>query len=227
MAIPPRQLPSASTGASAPQAPQRPTPKPPQGQQATPQQKGGVPSPRPGSAPPRPGAEQPKPGAPSPQSGTPAGGTSKPNPSQGPVGNTPNTPTGPKSAGNQASPSGSPPGPPPLPEGPSPELESAYKFLQDYVSSNMPPGSLPPQMLNDIDAETSQSVLSQIGSKIPTTITGAPKIFPKYSLAVGSPSSPNLPTGQNMPQTNVSEPNLIGGLPVSRVKVQQMDLKNV
>ena len=221
MAIPPRQQPSANTGASAPQSPQRPAPKPPQGQQATPQQKGSPP-------PAKPGAEQAKPGGLPPKPGAPADGPPSPTPSPSPSGNTPNSPSGPKSTGpqspSQGSPAGSPPGPPPLPEGPSPELKSAYEFLQNYVSSNMPAGSLPPQMLNEIDAETSQSVLNQMGSKIPTTITGAPKIFPKYSLAVGSPSSPNLPTGQNPPASPIAEPNLIAGLPKSQVRINQMKM---
>ena len=214
---------AANKGSTPPGPPQRPAPRPPQAQQATSQQQGNQPpskgSPSAQNAPasqPPPAAGQ-RPGGPPMPPQNPSTKEAKPAaPGQAPSGKTP--PPGPKSGPEQT----------PLPEGPSPELQNAYKFLEQYVSEKMPPGSLPPGMINDLDAETRQpSPLINAGSAIPTTVTGAAKVFPKYSLSIGSPSSPNLLTGQNLPSVPVAEPNLIAGLAKSNVKINQMNLKNV
>lgn len=217
----------------APAAPQRPVPRPPQGQKATPQQQGNQPTPSKTGASPSAGTPGPgpattsKPGSAGPQRqpGSAPGSGSGGNPPS-PLG--PRPPSGsPEQAGGAKGPSPGPgpDQPMPLQEGNSKELSSAIEFLNNYIKSGMP--DLPAGMLSGINPETSPSALDQIGTKLPTTVAGDIKTFPKYSLATGSASSPNLPTGMNIPQMSVSEPNLIAGLPKSQVQIQQMKLNNV
>lgn len=107
--------------------------------------------------------------------------------------------------------------PPELTIGPSPDLEKAYQFLAQYVQNGMPPGVLPQGMLTSPDESDAPSI-----PQLPTTTVGDIKTFPKYSLATGSPGSPNLPTGMLPPTPMVAEPNLIAGLPKSQVQINQM-----
>jgi hypothetical protein len=224
-----RPVPSAD---KAPSALQRPAPRMPQGQQATTQQQGT--SPPAGNSKPSPvTGSKGNANAPSP--------TEKPNrapnansTSASPQGNPSSSPLGPKppsgapeqtAEAKGPAPGPGPAQPMPLEQGPSKELSSAINFLMEYIKNGMP--NLPSEMLNGMNPEIGPSALDQIGTKLPTTVAGDIKTFPKYSLATGSPTSPNLPTGLTIPQTSVSEPNLIAGLPKSQVQIQQMRINNV
>ena len=117
-------------------------------------------------------------------------------------------------AGPKAGPPKPDQGPPPLPNGPSPELEQAYNFLQNYVSEEMQ--GLSPQLASMPDVP-SGSPLDQVGNLLPKTISGGIKNYPNFSQATGSTPSPQLPTG-------VMPPNLVGGLDRKQIALNQIPL---
>lgn len=197
---------SAPTEPSPNDAPQGPAPKGPQGQQATAQQKG------------------PGPATPGPQSPS-----SKPAPGPNPGLQKPQGQNGPP---QKSGPNTGPPGPPPIQMGPSPDLQEAYAFLQNYVQTRgLGANGLPADMLNGGEPD-SGSPLNNLGQALPSTVTGDIKSFPKYSLATGAPNSPGLPTGLMPPSRPAFNPQqqvtqqLVGGLPRDQVKINQRKLNN-
>jgi hypothetical protein len=105
-------------------------------------------------------------------------------------------------------------GPPPLPEGTSPQLQSAYQFLKDYVSNPQNVAQMNPAQMPDVGTD---SLLNQVGNLLPKTISGSIKNYPNFSTATGSTPSPQL-------QTGVMPPNLVGGLSKLEVAMNQIPL---
>jgi hypothetical protein len=71
-----------------------------------------------------------------------------------------------------------------------------------------------------------ESPLQDLGGILPKTSTGAIKKGPNFSPSIGSTPAPNLPTGQFPAMAGMGQgtPPLVGGIPESQVRMQQLQL---